>query len=75
MRAYDWSVMPVQSPLHVQFSRLQLHHRPGHHGDHQQNLGGDHQDGDADHGDDEDDTVSVSDITWQQTKLQFHAHL
>ena len=44
--------------MHVQISRLQLHHPPGYHGDHQQNLGGDDhghdQDGDAGHGDDDD---------------------
>ena len=41
-----------------------------------QNLGGDdhgHDQDGADHGDDDDSTVSA--ITWQQTKLQFHAHL
>ena len=35
----SWSLLPVQRPVHVQISRVQLHHGPRNHGDHQQNLG------------------------------------
>lgn len=69
--------MPVKSPVHVQISRLQLHHWPRNHGDHQQNLGcEDHDhDQDDDNSDNEDDDRTVSAFSWYHAKLQFHAHL